>query len=109
MERMDSPDALRATSGLAILPAAFLFGALAAVSSCCTLPVLGAVAGYASSLDARSARRERLYVALAFMVGTILSLAALGAVTGFVGDLAGASLDATGDSRRAWSRSPSAS
>jgi len=78
--------------GLAVRPAAFLFGALAAVSSCCTLPVLGAVAGYASSLDARSARRERLYVALSFMVGTVLSLAALGTVTGFVGDLAGASL-----------------
>jgi len=78
--------------GFGALPAAFLFGALAAVSSCCTLPVLGAVAGYASSLDARAARRERWLVALAFMVGTIASLAVLGAVTGFVGELAGASL-----------------
>jgi cytochrome c biogenesis protein CcdA len=78
--------------GLAVLPAAFLFGVLASVSSCCTLPVLGAVAGYAGSLAPGTARRDRWLVALSFLIGTVLSLAALGAVTGFVGDVAGYAL-----------------
>jgi len=34
----------------AILPAAFMLGILGAFSSCCTLPALGAVVGYAGTL-----------------------------------------------------------
>jgi cytochrome c-type biogenesis protein len=78
--------------GLAVLPAAFFFGVLGSVSSCCTLPVLGAVAGYAGGLGERRGRRELLIVGLFFALGTILSLAVLGAVAGFVGRVAGASL-----------------
>jgi cytochrome c biogenesis protein CcdA len=80
------------TLGPAVLPAAFLLGLLGAVSSCCTLPVLGAVAGYAGTLGGRPGRRRLLLVGLCFMVGTIVSLAAIGAVTGLVGRAAGASL-----------------
>ena len=79
-------------AGLAVLPAAFLFGVLGSVSSCCTLPVIGAVAGYAGGLGERKSRRELLLVAAFFSLGTILSLAVLGAVAGFVGHVAGASL-----------------
>lgn len=79
-------------AGIAVLPAAFLFGVLGSVSSCCTLPVIGAVAGYAGGLGERRGRRELLLVAVFFSVGTILSLAVLGAVAGFVGQVAGASL-----------------
>jgi len=78
--------------GLAVLPAAFLFGLLGSVSSCCTVPVLGAVAGYAGTLTDRRERRPLLLVGLSFMVGTIVSLAALGAVAGFIGQDAGSSL-----------------
>lgn len=78
--------------GLATIPAAFLFGVLGSVSSCCTLPVLGAVAGYAGGLGDRRGRRELLLVGLFFAVGTFASLAVLGAVAGFVGHVAGASL-----------------
>jgi len=78
--------------GIAVLPAAFLFGILGSLSSCCTLPVIGAVAGYASGLGEQRSRREILLVGLFFLLGTILSLAALGAVAGFVGHVAGASL-----------------
>lgn len=78
--------------GFAVLPAAFLFGVLGSVSSCCTLPIIGAVAGYAGSLAERRSRREVLLVGVFFSVGTILSLTALGAVAGFVGQIAGASL-----------------
>jgi len=79
-------------AGLAVLPAAFLFGTLGSVSSCCTLPVIGAVAGYAGGLGERRRQRELLLVGVFFSLGTILSLAALGAVAGFMGNVAGASL-----------------
>jgi cytochrome c biogenesis protein CcdA len=86
-------DALSADQlGLVVLPAAFLFGVLGSVASCCTLPVLGAVAGYAGGLGERSSRREVLLVGVFFALGTILSLAVLGAIAGFVGNVASASL-----------------
>ena len=78
--------------GLAVLPAAFLFGLLGSVGSCCTLPVLGAVAGYAGAMTDCRERRSLPLVSLSFMVGTIVSLAALGAVAGFIGQAAGSSL-----------------
>ena len=37
-----------------LLPAAFLVGVLGAVSSCCNLGVIGAIAGYSGSSDVRS-------------------------------------------------------
>jgi len=77
---------------LAVLPAAFLFGVLGSVTSCCTLPVIGAVAGYAGSLGEKRSHRELLLVGALFLLGTILSLATLGAAAGFVGRVAGASL-----------------
>jgi cytochrome c biogenesis protein CcdA len=76
----------------AFLPAAFALGLLGALASCCTLPVLGAVAGYAATLGRQPDRRRLLLVGLCFMAGTVLSLAAIGAVTGLVGQAAGASL-----------------
>ncbi len=79
-------------AAVAVLPAAFLLGLLGSVASCCTLPVIGAVAGYAGTLGGRRSRRELLLVGAFFAVGTILSLAALGAVAGFIGQAAGASL-----------------
>jgi cytochrome c biogenesis protein CcdA len=77
---------------LAVLPAVFLMGALGSVSSCCTLPVVGAVAGYAVSLGPQNRRREIITVGVFFMIGTILSLAILGALTGFVSQMASTSL-----------------
>ena len=45
-------------AGLAVLPAAFLFGVPGPVSACCTLPVIGAVAGYAGGFGERRSRRQ---------------------------------------------------
>jgi cytochrome c biogenesis protein CcdA len=78
--------------GFAVLPAAFLLGLLGAVGSCCTLPVLGAAAGYAGTIGGRPNRRRLLLVGVSLMIGTALSLAVVGAVTGFVGQVAGATL-----------------
>jgi cytochrome c biogenesis protein CcdA len=77
--------------GVISLPAAFLLGILGALSSCCTLPVIGAVAGYAGTLGERLGRRRLMLVGLFFTIGMILSLAGLGIVTGLLGQAAGAS------------------
>lgn len=79
-------------SGFATLPAAFLLGLLGSVSSCCTLPVVSALAGYAGSLKASPNRRHLLFIGLSLMLGTALALALIGAVTGFLGQMAGTAL-----------------
>ncbi|MDR3553365.1 MAG: cytochrome c biogenesis protein CcdA [Syntrophobacteraceae bacterium] len=70
------------------LPVAFLLGsASAAASTCCTLPALGAIVGYAGIRE-QSDRRSNLLGACFFMIGTILSLTILGSVAGLVGQVA---------------------
>jgi cytochrome c biogenesis protein CcdA len=75
--------------GMAAVPAVFVLGLLASTTSCCSLPVLGAVAGYAGTLDTGTGRRKLFVVGVFFMLGTVLSLAALGALGGFLGHIAG--------------------
>lgn len=77
--------------GMAILPASFFLGLLTAFSSCCNLAVLAAVAGYAGSRE-NSARRDAIYTSIFFLLGTTISLAALGLLVGYFGQLAGGSL-----------------
>ena len=74
--------------GLAFFPAVFLIGVLGSLSSCCTLPVIGAVVGYAGSRVKRSDRRELLLVGLFFMIGTTIALAVIGALSGLVSQVA---------------------
>ena len=75
-----------------VFPAAFLLGLVGAVTSCCTLPVLGAIVGYSGTLADNGNRRALLRTALPFMLGTMGAFAALGAVSGLVGQVAGAAL-----------------
>jgi len=77
--------------GVLVLPAALLLGLLTAVGSGCNIAMLAAIAGFAGSRE--DVRRQDLLLACAcFMLGTILSLAALGALIGYLGQAAGASL-----------------
>ncbi len=76
----------------AVFPAAFLLGLMGAVTSCCNLPVLGAIVGYSGTLADNGNRRALLLATLPFMLGTVGAFAALGAVSGFVGQVAGAAL-----------------
>jgi cytochrome c biogenesis protein CcdA len=74
-------------AGMALYPAMFLLGLLGSVTSCCALPVIGAVVGYAGSRDTRDGIRDLWLTGLFFMLGTMLSLAALGLLTGLVGNV----------------------
>jgi len=77
---------------LAVLLAAFLLGLISSIAcACCTLPVLGAVAGYSGTRKGNG-RRATLLAALFFMVGTTIATVILGAVAGFVGQVAQSTL-----------------
>jgi len=70
------------------LPLAFVLGLASAVASaCCTLPLLGAIVGYSGTREDHD-RRAKLLAALFFMLGTTIALVILGAVAGFVGQVA---------------------
>jgi len=71
---------------------AFLLGAAGSVTSCCNLPLLGAITGYSGTFAGTGNRGAVLRGALFFMLGTISAFAALGAVSALIGHLAGASL-----------------
>lgn len=76
-----------ATSPLA-LPLAFVLGLASAVAStCCTLPVFGAIVGYAGMREPPD-RRSILLGACGFMAGTTIALLILGSVAGLIGQVA---------------------
>ncbi|MEE9443115.1 MAG: cytochrome c biogenesis protein CcdA [candidate division Zixibacteria bacterium] len=83
---VDSPE-----YGWIILPASLVLGLAASVSSCCTLPVLGAIAGYSGTRD-QIDKKTIAVTGLFFMIGTMLALGLLGAATGFISQLAGSAL-----------------
>ncbi|MDD5597550.1 MAG: cytochrome c biogenesis protein CcdA [Victivallaceae bacterium] len=67
---------------------ALLLGAVsAATSACCTIPALGILVGY-SGAQANDDRKAALKSTLCFTAGTIISLMAVGAVAGFIGQAA---------------------
>jgi cytochrome c-type biogenesis protein len=59
----------------------------AATSACCTLPALGLIVGY-SAMHTADSRKAVLKSALFFTLGILISLMILGAVSGFVGQIA---------------------
>jgi cytochrome c biogenesis protein CcdA len=70
--------------GPAALPFTFLLGLFSSIACpCCTLPILGAIAGYSGTRKDDS-RRASLLAALFFMTGTIIAIVILGAVAGFI-------------------------
>ncbi len=74
--------------GPAALPFAFVLGLVSAIASaCCTLPLLGAIAGYSGTRDDID-RRAKFLAALCFMLGTTIALVILGYVAGFIGQVA---------------------
>ena len=67
---------------------ALILGASSAIAStCCTLPALGLVAGY-SGTQTQDSRKALITSTLFFMLGTIVALMIIGAISGFVGQVA---------------------
>lgn len=78
--------------GMAILPASMLLGLLTAFSSCCNLGIIAAIAGYAGSRDDSFRRRDAIFTSVSFLLGTVISLAVLGMIVGYFGELANAGI-----------------
>jgi cytochrome c-type biogenesis protein len=78
-------------TGITVLGALFVLGMLsAAASSCCSLPVIGAITGYAGTGEV-TRRRDIAIAALSFGLGSIVALAAIGAGMGYAGQIVGVS------------------
>ena len=76
---------------IALLFALLLGAASAASSACCTLPTLGILLGYSGAQKAGD-RRAAIRFSVTFTLGIILSLIIIGAIAGFVGQVAQAEL-----------------
>ena len=80
------------SAGPFAIPLAFLLGLLSAVvSTCCTLPVLSVVVGYAGTRTDRGTR-AKLHSAGMFVLGAALALVILGGVAAAVGQVAQSTL-----------------
>jgi cytochrome c-type biogenesis protein len=76
---------------ITLLVALLLLGLLsAAASTCCSLPVIGAIAGYVGASESNKKRDVKI-AALSFAAGSVLALAAIGAAMGLAGHLVGES------------------
>lgn len=75
-----------------VLVAAFLLGMVGAVGSCCGLPMLAAIAGYSGTESSGRDNRSIWLSGGFFMIGTIVALAGLGAITGFVSQTIGSAM-----------------
>ena len=64
--------------------AVFLLGFTAALGSCCNLGVIGAVASYSGTQVKGASARSFLGTGLSFLLGNVISLSLIGALTGFV-------------------------
>jgi cytochrome c biogenesis protein CcdA len=76
---------------LIVLPASILLGFAASVSNCCNVAVVGAITGFSGSRE-NTGRGTIVVTGLSFMVGTILALGVLGAVAGFISQVAATSM-----------------
>jgi cytochrome c-type biogenesis protein len=77
--------------GITLLAALLFLGLLsAAASACCSLPVIGAIAGYVGASESNR-KRDIKVAALSFVVGSVLALAVIGAAMGLAGQLVGES------------------
>lgn len=74
-----------------VVIASFMLGVLGSVTSCCNFAIIGAVAGYSTSLGVEKKTRLVWISGISFLSGTIISMALLGALMGYVSNLISAS------------------
>jgi cytochrome c biogenesis protein CcdA len=70
-----------------VVVASFLLGIIGSVTSCCNFAIIGAVAGYSTSLGVEKKAKLVWISGISFLVGTVISMAILGALMGYLSDL----------------------
>lgn len=78
-------------SGMSVLVAVFLLGMLSVFSCACNFATIGLVAGYSGSLGARSKTKTLVFSSIFFLIGTVTSMAIIGGIIGYAGELITAS------------------
>ena len=66
--------------------AIFVLGFIAAIGSCCNLGVIGAVTSYAGIQNKEESKTSFLSTGISFLIGNVISLSLIGALTGFVSE-----------------------
>jgi len=69
-----------------------LLGFIAAIGSCCNIGVIGAVTSYAGTQTGSKDRNSFLKTSFSFLIGNVISLSLVGALTGFVSETVGKSV-----------------
>ncbi len=72
-----------------------LLGIFGAVGNGCNIAALGAIATYSGTKDNKN-KKDIWFTSLGFMIGTLLALALIGSLIGFLGQTAGKYIQTTG-------------
>jgi cytochrome c-type biogenesis protein len=70
-------------AGIVVLAAVFLMGAIGVVTCGCNFAIIGVVAGYTGSIGSTGKTKAIIWSGIFFLVGTIISMAAIGALIGY--------------------------
>ncbi len=70
-----------------VVIASFLLGVIGSVTSCCNIAIVGAVAGYSTSLGVEKKTKLVWISGISFLLGTVISMAIVGALMGYVSDI----------------------
>lgn len=68
-----------------ILIASVILGIFGAFSSCCNYAIIASIVGYVSNFSANSSKKARNFFIITFSIGSIISIAIVGAIAGFIG------------------------
>lgn len=77
-------------AGIVILSAVFLLGMLGILTCACNYAIFAMIIGYSGSMDSKGKRHKVLWAGSAFLFGAVVSMAGIGALFGYAGDLIGA-------------------
>lgn len=71
--------------GFAFLGAVFLFGIIGSLTACCNPAIIGGISGYSGMVGSDPAVKRRIILqGISLLAGTVISMAILGGLSGFV-------------------------
>ncbi len=78
-------------AGITVLIAVFLMGMISVVSCGCNFAIIGVVAGYTGAIGSTGRTKAVVWSGIFFLIGTVVSMAIVGAIIGFASQLINAS------------------
>jgi cytochrome c biogenesis protein CcdA len=79
-------------AGIIVLAAVFLLGVISVFTCACNFAAIGIVAGYTGSLGATGKTKIVVISSVFFLLGTVISLSAVGCLIGFASELVSATM-----------------